>query len=183
MTDETTFDRVTRTMRERRVTLLDVKKARVAVRLPEGVRWDSPEAKVWPLDHQVYPSWLDHDRAARTEWCRLTPAQMRTIAVLVRGILEHDGLGNAEYEFKSLEIEFDLQTNCVMLRTVVGHIGDEGTWAEVLCRPRRSIHIGKRGGCTLFNAARYVKGADGKLNKVRMQPQHGISNCLINITE
>lgn len=96
----------------------------------------------------------------------VTKAQRRVLYQLARDILRHDGLGDrhmAGYEFKRFELTWGVR-NALYLNTTVGSKTDEGTMAEVLCRNRRHIAMGPRGGLTDLSAARYSKKRKGYSN-------------------
>ena len=81
----------------------------------------------------------------------MTKAQKETIERLRKDILEHDGLGKEymdDYEYKDFKVTEMPNIGIVFLATVVGSKTDEGTMAAVLCRRRRNIKIGPRGGVT-----------------------------------
>lgn len=81
--------------------------------------------------------------------------QQAAVKWLQEEILTHDGstANPADYEYKRFEVE-----DCgafVSVVSEVGLVGDEGTAASILCRTRRHIHIGKRGGMRLMNTAHW----------------------------
>lgn len=85
--------------------------------------------------------------------------QEQIIERLKTAILLHDGLGQTHvdrYEYKKFEVEE--KYNLVFLLTEVGSKTDEGTWASLLCRTRRHILVGKKGGVRLLNAVSYHHG-------------------------
>ena len=93
----------------------------------------------------------------------MTEKQKRTVEMLRRRVIQMDGHGD-KYEYKRFEIR-ELEYGAVSVVSEVGLIGDEGTAASILCRTRRHLFVGKRGGLTLVNAARFVK-KDGRLRKI-----------------
>lgn len=74
----------------------------------------------------------------------LRPSQVATIKRLARHIAELD-FYSTEYEFKQFELTFG-NYNTLYLVAVTGRKTDEGTMAAVLCRTRRHLRIGQRGG-------------------------------------
>jgi len=92
----------------------------------------------------------------------MTEKQARVVKMLRRRVIQMDGHGD-KYEYKRFEITES--HGLVSVVSTVGLIGDEGTAASILCRTHRHILVGKRGGLTLVNAARFVK-KDGRLRKI-----------------
>lgn len=83
---------------------------------------------------------------------QVTDRQVDMARKLVQRIFKHDSYGNPfRYEFKKLELKAS-DHGALYLVTEVGGRRDEGTVASILCRNRRHIAIGKRGGVTLINA-------------------------------
>jgi len=85
--------------------------------------------------------------------CQMNAAQKRKLEWLKKEILLHDGNHREGYEYKRWEVSDE--GPFVALLSEVGMVGDEETMASVLCRTRRHIFIGPRGGLKLVNAARY----------------------------
>ena len=85
---------------------------------------------------------------------KLTAKQEQVLNSLKRDILEHDGMGSNEYEYKGWEVT-EAYGNRVFLSSTVGMVNDKGTMAEIFCRPHRLIVIGPNGGTTLLNPATY----------------------------
>ena len=87
------------------------------------------------------------------ETVEMNVKQAATVKWLAAEILAHDGstANPALYEYKRFEVTEHGAFVCVI--SEVGLIGDEGTAASILCRTRRQIHISKRGGTKLMNAA------------------------------
>lgn len=95
------------------------------------------------------------DKITNSYEMKMTDRQLRTIERLIRDILLHDGLGAKfwrEHEFKQLDVTQFKGGRYVYLTTEVGSKTDEGTMASILCRTRRNICIGPRGGVELLNA-------------------------------
>jgi len=75
----------------------------------------------------------------------LTASQHRVLARLVKDIAYHDFYGAERYEFKRFDLTYGYKGR-IFLVTETGLIGDEDTYASVLCRNRRHMCIGVRGG-------------------------------------
>lgn len=112
----------------------------------------------------------------------LTPQQRRVLNTFLSKILEHDGYGSDDYEYKKFEItlyESFERWGTVWLTTEVGRKGDEGTLAQAFARTYRLISIGKRGGTALHNARdRRYKKRSAKHSVVKK----GQWNCLHCLT-
>jgi len=93
----------------------------------------------------------------------MTEKQARVVKMLRRRVIQMDGHGD-KYEYKRFDVK-EMDCDLVSVVSEVGLIGDEGTAASILCRTHRHILVGKRGGLTLVNAARFVK-KDGRLRKI-----------------
>src|SRR5688572_6808126 len=88
----------------------------------------------------------------------MTPKQAKALEQLKEKILTSDSYGLPEnYEYKEFEVK-ELEWGDVSLVTTVGRIGDEGTLASLIARNHRHIFIGPKGGLTLANPAKWVKG-------------------------
>lgn len=83
--------------------------------------------------------------------------QKGAVEWLRREIIKHQGGAHRGYEYKRFDVKYypHIETVCVI--SEVGMTGDEGTMAQMLCRDRRQIWIGPRGGMRLLNPARYDK--------------------------
>ena len=78
-----------------------------------------------------------------------TDTQCKRVHRLAADILEQDGHGTdhmQDYEFKNFYLTHGYKGK-LFLVTEVGSKGDEGTAASIVCRTRRHIYIGVRGGC------------------------------------
>ena len=91
----------------------------------------------------------------------ITPSQERALEYLTIQILRHDSCGSPDrHEFKEWEVTQLRGSRTLHLSTVVGSKTDEGTMAQVFCRTRRHIAIGRRGGLHLLNGRKKnVRGA------------------------
>lgn len=79
----------------------------------------------------------------------MTQAQERKIEY-IRKDLEYEFFkGHKNPEIKKFEVE-ELEFGSVSLVAEVGSVGDEGTCAEILCRERIHVFIGKNGAITYF---------------------------------
>jgi hypothetical protein len=99
---------------------------------------------------------------------RLSKAQQKTLEALKRDIWRNDTnntygapvpWNTGDYEVKRWEVQVpkgEEEPSLVFLYSVIGRRSDEGTMAEVFARNKRMIAIGRRGGCRLLNAARFV---------------------------
>ncbi len=126
---------------------------------------------------------------------RLSIAQRKTIETLKRDIWRNDTnrsydtpepWNTGEHEVKRWEVQAEQDCaapTLVFLHSVIGRRNDEGTMAEVFCRNKRMIAIGRRGGCRLLNAARFivVKGITKRV--ASKQKPCGIRNCAVMPTE
>lgn len=100
-----------------------------------------------------------YSRQSRTD--KMSPAQEKMVAFAKKQILENDSNGYPEtHEYKRFEVEL-LEWGSVSILSEVGSKTDEGTMAAIFCRTRRHIFIGRRGGLTLCNPARFVKDEEG----------------------
>ncbi len=105
-----------------------------------------------------------HSRSAKTD--KMSPAQEKMVAFARKQIFENDSNGYPEtHEYKRFEVEL-LEWGAVSILTEIGSMTDEGTWASIFCRTRRHIFIGRRGGLTLCNPARFVKDAEGNTKRI-----------------
>ena len=87
----------------------------------------------------------------------MTTQQKRTIEWLRKRLLETDGNGSSEYEFKQFDVKDVSDSSMkplVFVTSEVGRKGDEGKLSSLFCRRYRLIKIGPRGGTTLLNAKR-----------------------------
>ena len=79
----------------------------------------------------------------------MTQAQKRRIES-IRKDLEYEFFnGHKNPEIKKFEVQ-ELEFGSVSLIAEVGGVGDEGTYAEILCRERIHVFIGKNGAITYF---------------------------------
>ena len=85
---------------------------------------------------------MNAKQKARVEWLR-------------QEIIKYDGNHTTGYEYKRFEVVEE--NGYVFVVSEVGLKNDEGTYACILCRERRHIAIGKRGGMKLLNTGRYSK--------------------------
>lgn len=97
---------------------------------------------------------------------QMTTAQKRVVEEIRHAVLHNDGYGD-NYEYKRFNVELT-DFGKVQVLTEVGRIGDEGTMAEVFARTRRQIFIGKRGGLTLCNPAKFIE-ENGKTKIVALE--------------
>ena len=77
----------------------------------------------------------------------MNTTQTNAIESIKKAMLEGVYLGTSQVELKKCEIRES--SEFVSLVIEVGHVGDEGSMAEVLCRDCRQFFIGKRGGVSL----------------------------------
>ena len=105
-----------------------------------------------------------HQRNARTD--KMSPAQEKMIVFAREQIFENDSNGYPEnHEYKRFEVEL-LDWGEVQILTEIGSKTDEGTMAAIFCRTRRHIFIGRKGGLTLCNPARFVKDREGNTKRI-----------------
>ena len=91
----------------------------------------------------------------------MTPAQKRTVDRLKRDILVQDGFGQpyvGRYEYKRFDVKDMHGIGKVFLSTSVGSKTDRGTMAALVCRKRRHIQIGPRGGVKSLLPGKRVRG-------------------------
>lgn len=88
----------------------------------------------------------------------MTPKQERAIEQLKVDIFANDSNHHDGYEFKKFDVEELDWGNMVSLITEVGLVNDAGTLASIFARTRRHILIGPRGGLTLLNSGKFVRG-------------------------
>lgn len=95
----------------------------------------------------------------------ITNAQRRALRWIHSGIARHQGGAHDKPEFKEFKVsvrqtqifpDSKLRTS-VVVWSVFGGADDEGTWGSILCRDRRHIVIGVRGGARLLNPGRFDK--------------------------
>ena len=101
------------------------------------------------------------------ESLQMTMKQFYAVKNARRAILSHDGHSD-EYEYKRFEVQL-LDWGAVQIISEVGRKGDEGTAASIFARARRQIFVGKRGGLTLCNPARFI----GKGCSIKRVPTKG----------
>lgn len=105
-----------------------------------------------------------HSRQTRTD--KMSPAQEKMIKFAKEQIFLNDSVGFPEnHEYKRFDVEF-LDWGKVQLLSEVGRKNDVGTMAALLCRTRRHIFIGRKGGLTLCNPARFVKDEEGHSKRI-----------------
>lgn len=112
---------------------------------------------------------------------QLSRAQRRVVKQLLWEIFQHGSYNPTDYEFKTVEVTLHTSERrpTVWLYTVMGRVGDDGTYG-VLTRCSRHISIGwLRGGCTLHNRARFDKH---KREKVRAANARGFWTCAYSTT-
>jgi hypothetical protein len=79
----------------------------------------------------------------------MTQAQERRVES-IRKDLEYEFFkGHKNPEIKKFEVE-ELEWGSVSLIAEVGGVGDEGTYAAIMCRERIHVFIGKNGAITYF---------------------------------
>lgn len=79
----------------------------------------------------------------------MTQAQERRVES-IRKDLEYEFFkGHKNPEIKKFKVE-ELECGSVSLVASVGSVEDEGTYAEILCRERIHVFIGKNGAITYF---------------------------------
>lgn len=104
-----------------------------------------------------------YPRQAQTD--EMSPAQKRMVKFARKQILKNDSHGyEQDHEYKRFDVKL-LDWGKVQILTEVGSKTDEGTMAQFLCRTRRHIFIGRKGGLTLCNPARFVKDKDGNTKR------------------
>lgn len=107
---------------------------------------------------------LFHQRHARTS--AMSPAQEKMVEFAREQILANDSNGYPmDHEYKRFDVEL-LDWGSVSILTEVGSKTDAGTMAAIFCRTRRHIFIGRRGGLTLCNPARFVKDEEGNTQRI-----------------
>lgn len=82
----------------------------------------------------------------------MTKQQENAIEQIKKAIPRFDFYGHPEsYEIKKLEVidEYE-EWGRVIVYVETGRVEDEGTLAEMICRKRRQIFIGPRGGCIAY---------------------------------
>lgn len=100
-----------------------------------------------------------HQRHARID--AMSSAQERMVEFAREQILANDSNGYPEnHEYKRFDVEL-LEWGSVSILTEVGSKTDAGTMAAIVCRTRRHIFIGRKGGLTLCNPARFVNDEEG----------------------
>ena len=105
-----------------------------------------------------------HTRQARTD--KMSPAQEKMVEFARVHIFENDSNGYPEaHEYKRFEVKL-MDWGKVEILTEVGSKTDEGTMAAILCRTRRHLFVGRKGGLTLCNPARFVKDKEGHSKRI-----------------
>lgn len=105
-----------------------------------------------------------HQRHARTD--AMSPAQKKTVKFAKERIFANDSNGYlGDHEYKRFDVEL-LDWGKVQILSEVGSKTDEGTMAAIFCRTRRHIFIGRKGGLTLCNPARFVKDEEGNTKRI-----------------
>ena len=80
----------------------------------------------------------------------MTNAQERTIERLRKDVEKYTFFSkDGSYEFKEWEVE-EMKCGQVSLIFETGMINDEGTLADIFCRERGHVFIGKKGGITYY---------------------------------
>lgn len=105
-----------------------------------------------------------YPRSTQTD--KMSLAQEEMISFIKETVLDNDSHGYKHtHEYKKFEVKL-LEWGTVQVLTEVGGKNDEGTMAAIFCRVRRQIFVGRKGGLTLCNPARFVKDEDGRAKKV-----------------
>ena len=95
----------------------------------------------------------------------MTDAQAKALCRILKG-LETFSMSAGRYEIKQYEVEDYGQFLSVY--AVVGSIGDEGTYASILCRYGVHLFVGKRGGVTYRVTNRYGKRVTRNLSQTSL---------------
>lgn len=90
----------------------------------------------------------------------MTKTQERKIELLKKRAAQELFMGDDD-EFKKFEVT-ELNYGGVSVIIETGTKGDEGTLAQVFCRYRVHVFVGKRGGLTYYNARGTSKSGKGK---------------------
>lgn len=100
-----------------------------------------------------------HSRSIQTD--KMSPAQEKMVAFAKERIFENDSNGYPEiHEYKRFDVKL-LDWGAVQILSEVGSKTDKETMVAIICRTRRQIFIGRRGGLTLCNPARFIKDDEG----------------------
>lgn len=88
----------------------------------------------------------------------LNTRQEATLEELKVAVVKGDCNGRPdEYEVKKWDV--NVTHGVAYVVSVVGRIGDEGTYGALFSRTRRHIRVGRKGGLELLNPGRYDKKA------------------------
>jgi len=107
-----------------------------------------PDVASLALDNIMLPEGAASRQLVPDPRPKPTPSQVKRIKALASLILEHDGLGVAHmagYEFKNFYLTHGYHGK-LFLVTEVGSKNDEGSLGAIVCRTRRHMVIGTRGG-------------------------------------
>lgn len=105
-----------------------------------------------------------HSRQSRTD--KMSPAQEKMIKFAKEQIFLNDSNGYpGTHEYKLFKVEL-LDWGSVSILSEVGRMSDEGTMAAIYCRTRRHIFVGRKGGLTLCNPAKFVKDEEGNTKRI-----------------
>ncbi len=88
-------------------------------------------------------------RVAKKVGKGMTPSQYDAVRQVVRSGFETTrNIG--DYEIKKMEAKREARSGAIMLSIVMGGKGDEGTMAEIYCRYKMRVFIGRSGGLTIY---------------------------------
>lgn len=97
----------------------------------------------------------------------MTNSQIKTL-IKVLHMAEELNYKKGSYEIKEYEVT-ELECGLVSVVLETGRKGDEGTLAELICRQRVHLFIGKRGGITYY---------DKNVKSKRLSP----NECILTIS-
>ena len=101
----------------------------------------------------------------------VTKAQGKMLAIISENVLgEANSSAILPSEYKRFTVrQFTDFDDLLFVECTTGRVGDEGTMLEVLAREEWQFSVGKKGGITLLNPAKFVKDGNGGWTKERVQ--------------
>jgi hypothetical protein len=82
----------------------------------------------------------------------LSPKQKLAVLTIAEWAIKDQSHGHPEdYEFKEFRIEKLDWHSSILVHYEIGGKGDEGSWASIMCRDRRMIRVGVKGGKELIS--------------------------------
>ena len=127
---------------------------------------------------------MEYSREYKEGALAVTPAQGKMLAVISENVL---GGANSSAimpsEYKRFNVrQFTDFDDLLFVECTIGRVGDEGTALEIMARDDFQFSVGKKGGVTLLNPAKFVRDANGDWTKARVQRKIKGKEALSHLT-